>query len=79
MRPDASKTVSSGIDTDRPRGRRLCDCGCGESFVPIRHQRFVDDAHRKRAWKAKNSGPLAIAEIKARLVVIEKHLGLKGA
>jgi hypothetical protein len=76
MRLDASERERTGEATNGASGLVLCVCGCGERFRPVRHQRFVDDAHRKRAWVANNSGPLAIAEIRARLRAIENHLGI---
>ena len=77
MRPDASKRKSVGKGTNKTPSLRLCGCGCGEHFSPIRHQRFLDDAHRKRAWIANNSGPMAISQIRARLRAIESKLGIK--
>ena len=83
MRPDASRTQSAGNGAANRSESRLCDCGCGSSFVPIRHQRFLNDDHRKHAWLEKNSYPSALAafkkewaEIKRRLSEIETSLGL---
>jgi hypothetical protein len=64
---------------------RACECGCGRTFVPARrHHRFFSDDCRKKAWLSSNSGPIAIAEIKkenaeikARLSLIERKLGIK--
>lgn len=74
MRLDASERERAGEATGGASGLVLCACGCGERFRPVRHQRFVNDVHRKRAWVANNAGPLAIAEIRARLRAIEEKL-----
>jgi hypothetical protein len=35
---------------------RTCGCGCGETFLPAQpHQRFVDVAHRMRAYRRRKS------------------------
>jgi hypothetical protein len=79
VRLDASMTDET-ITT-----RKVCECGCGQIFIPAtKHHKFISD-HRKRAWVNKNSGPIAISKIRkdhvailARLERIEAKLGIGG-
>jgi hypothetical protein len=36
-----------------PEETRVCECGCGETFVVrAKHQQYVDGTHRVRGWRA---------------------------
>ena len=78
--PVASQTLSGVNPPCKARKvlpGRICLCGCGRSFSPVRkHQVYFETSCRRRAWIINNSGPLAISQIKTRLDRIEKKLGI---
>ena len=55
--------------------RRVCACGCKESFIPARAwQKFKSPTHRKRAWTERNSLPDMLSKLNTRVKNIESRL-----
>lgn len=60
-----------------PLKSRICECGCGQEFVPVREwQRFKSTKHRKAAWAKSHEAENQIQEILRRLDRVENRLGI---
>lgn len=56
---------------------QICECGCGEEFIPTREwQRFKNTKHRKAAWAKSHVAENQIHAILRRLDRIEAKIGI---
>jgi len=59
---------------------RLCACGCGVSFTPVRDwHRFKEPSHRKRAWRKRSEHDLwLVARDRVKQVVDQELEDCRG-
>ena len=58
-----------------PLKSQICDCGCGQEFIPVREwQRFKNTKHRKAAWAKSHETENQIQAIIRRLDRLERRL-----